>query len=250
MSLLLLPPNNKHNNKTHPIPGEGNTTPPATTTKHPTTHLTQKMSVVSELMQETATLADTPAVIPFAFQNVPEGKNPGEAISIKPITVGTWFRMRPLLAAIDKADVERLIARPKPEGDAPEDDRPTTDGTPSADALVIMQRYGELVFEIVCLGIHNRPGDMPRWFRETLQESATWRDLYVLLNAILYRLGVQSFSNSITVLKAVSPLGEEEMIALQRNKTAWTQKALSASSQPPTRPSDTATERPSPRPMP
>ena len=42
------------------------------------------MSVVSELMQETATLADTPAVIPFAFQNVPEGKNPGEAISIKP----------------------------------------------------------------------------------------------------------------------------------------------------------------------
>lgn len=239
MSLLLLPPNNKHNNKTHPIPGEGNTTSPATTTKHPTTHLTQKMSVVSELMQETATLADTPAVIPFAFQNVPEGKNPGEAISIKPITVATWFRIRPLLAAIDKADVERLIARPKPEGD-----RATTDGTPSADTLEVMQRYGELVFEIVCLGIHNRPGDMPRWFRETLRESATWRDLYVLLNAILYRLGAQSFSNSITVLKAVSPLGEEEMIALQRNKTAWTQKALSASSQPSTKPSDTATGKP------
>lgn len=209
------------------------------------------MSVRSELMQEAATLAETPVVIPFAFQNVPEGKNPGESISVKPITVGTWFRMRPLLAVIDKADLERLIAHgkpaeSKPDGDAPQAEAPAD--TIPAEALEAMQRYGELVFEIVCIGIHNRPGDMPRWFRETLRESSTWQDLYVLLNAILYRLGAQSFSNSITALKAVSPLGEEEMIALQRNKTAWMQKALSASLPPQTRPSDTPTERPSPRP--
>lgn len=201
------------------------------------------MSVQSELMQEAATLAETPVVIPFTFQGIPEGKHPGESISIRPITVGTWFRIRPLLAAIDKADIERLIARPKPDGGEPEGDADTVE-TVSVEALEAMQRYGELVFEIVCLGIHNRPGDMPRWFRETLKESSTWQDLYVLLNAILYRIGAQSFSNSITVLKAVSPLGEEEMIALQRNKTAWTQKALSASLPPPTRPSDTVTGKP------
>lgn len=201
------------------------------------------MSVQSELMQEAATLAETPVVIPFTFQGVPEGKHPGESISIRPITVATWFRIRPLLAAIDKADVERLIARPKPDGGEPEGDAGIVE-TVSVEALEAMQRYGELVFEIVCLGIHNRPGDMPRWFRETLKESSTWQDLYVLLNAILYRIGAQSFSNSITVLKAVSPLGEEEMIALQRNKTVWTQKALSASLPPPTRPSDTPTGKP------
>ena len=194
-------------------------------------------------MQEAATLAEMPVVIPFTFQGVPEGKHPGESISIRPITVATWFRIRPLLAAIDKADVERLIARPKPDGGEPEGDVDTIETVP-VEALEAMQRYGELVFEIVCLGIHNRPGDMPRWFRETLKESSTWQDLYVLLNAILYRIGAQSFSNSITVLKAVSPLGEEEMIALQRNKTAWTQKALSDSLPPPTRPSDTPTGKP------
>ena len=201
------------------------------------------MSIQSVLMQEAATLAETPAVIPFAFQGVPDGKNPGKSISIKPITVGTWFRMKPLLASIDKADIERLIARPKPDDTDPEGATDAADAI-SADALEALQKHGEVVFEIVCLGIHNRPGELPKWFREVLMKSTTQKDLYVLLNAIFFRIGTQSFSNSIIALKAVSPLGEEELIALQRNKTDWMQKAVSASLQPQTRPSDTPTNRP------
>lgn len=81
-----------------------------------------------------------------------------------------------------------------------------------------MSKYDELIFEIVCIGIHNRKGDMPEWFREALKDNCSWQDTYILLNAILFRLNTNSFSNTITLLQSVSPLGEEEIIALQENK--------------------------------
>ena len=38
----------------------------------------------------------------------------------------------------------------------------------------LMAKYDELIFEIVCLGIHNKKGDMPAWFR-----GGTERQLYM-----------------------------------------------------------------------
>lgn len=84
-----------------------------------------------------------------------------------------------------------------------------------------MAKYDELIFEIVCLGIHNKKGDMPAWFREVLKDNCTWEDLYILLNAILFRLGCNPFSRTIIALEAVSPLSEEEIIALQENNETW-----------------------------
>ena len=85
----------------------------------------------------------------------------------------------------------------------------------------LMAKYDELIFEIVCLGIHNKKGDMPAWFREVLKDNCTWEDLYILLNAILFRLGCNPFSRTIIALEAVSPLSEEEIIALQENNETW-----------------------------
>ena len=41
------------------------------------------------------------------------------------------------------------------------------------------------------------------------------------LNAILFRLGCNPFSRTIIALEAVSPLSEEEIIALQENNETW-----------------------------
>ena len=200
------------------------------------------MSILSTLMGEAATVAESPVVIPYTFDDLPEGYDPGESITIRPITVETWFRMRPYLASIAADDLQLMTA--SEQRDAP------TDGKPTTEAIEALERHGEAVFEIVLLGIHNRHGEPPAGLREAIRRNSTWGDLYVLLNAILFRLGGQAFLNSITVLKAVSPLGGEEMIALQQNAIAWKQRAASASSQPSTRPLDTPTERPSEAPWP
>lgn len=85
----------------------------------------------------------------------------------------------------------------------------------------LMAKYDDVIFEIVCLGIHNKKGNMPVWFREVLKDNCTWEDIYVLLNTILFRIGCNPFSRSIIALEAVSPLSEEEIIALQRNNETW-----------------------------
>lgn len=169
------------------------------------------MSVRQVLQIESDVVTNRPVVIPFDFKpgTIPGGKKAGDSIVITPITVRTEFRIRPLLLRIDKADMDTIIARKGVEFDS------TLSG--------LMAKYDELIFEIVCLGIHNKNGDMPAWFREVLKDNCTWEDIYVLLNAILFRIGCNPFSRTITALKAVSPLSEEEIIALQRNNGSWTQ---------------------------
>ena len=68
------------------------------------------------------------------------------------------------------------------------------------------------------------------WFREVLKDNCTWEDIYILLNAILYRIGCNPFSRTIIALEAVSPLSEVEIIALQKNSETWKKKALKAAS--------------------
>ena len=159
---------------------------------------------------EAETITEKAISIPFDFENresVPEGKNPGDCIVIKPVTVRTWFRIRPLILQIDKEDLDRMIVN---EGEA------------NADFTELMAKYDDLILDIICLGIHNKKSDPPDWFRETLADNSTWEDLRVLLNAVIYRIGFLPFYESITMLQNVSPIKTEtEIIAAHRNLTSW-----------------------------
>lgn len=172
------------------------------------------MGVIQTLYIESSNVTDMPVAIPFEFTNkesIPKGKTTGSTIVVTPITVRTWFRIKPLIAQLQRVDgLSKITAGTGKEFDA--------------SALEIMEKYDELLFEIICIGIHNKKGDMPAWFKETLKDNSTFEDLYILLNAILFRIAHNPFLNSITALKAVSPLGEEEMIALQKNQESWIKK--------------------------
>lgn len=167
------------------------------------------MSVDHFLRLEAETVTEMPVKIPFEFKNkdaVPEGKDPGDCIVIRPITVRTWFRIRPLLMQIKAEDVGRMIVKA---------------GELNDDFAELMDKYGELLMDIVCLGIHNKPSDPPAWFRDVLMDNSTWEDIRILLNAILYRIGYFPFCTSITTLQNVSPIGETEIIAAQENLQSW-----------------------------
>ena len=177
------------------------------------------MSVKQVLQIESNVVTDQPVKIPFEFTRLdllPEGKKLGDSIVITPLTVRSWFRIKPLLLYIDKQDREILTAN-----------KDTGFKNEIAD---LMAKYDEIIFEIVCLGIHNKRGNMPAWFREVLKDNCTWEDIYILLNAILFRIGCNPFSRTIIALEAVSPLSEVEIIALQKNSETWKKKALKAAS--------------------
>lgn len=177
------------------------------------------MSVKQVLQIESNVVTDQPVKIPFEFTRLdllPEGKKLGDSIVITPLTVCTWFRIKPLLLYIDKQDREILTAN-----------KDTGFNNEIAD---LMAKYDEIIFEIVCLGIHNKRGNMPDWFREVLKDNCTWEDIYILLNAILFRIGCNPFSRTITALEAVSPLSEEELIALQKNNETWKNRNRKAAS--------------------
>lgn len=72
------------------------------------------MSIKNLFQQESESVTGQPVKIPFDFTNrdsIPEGKNPGDCIVIKPITVRTWFKIRPLLLEIEKEDIDRMIVK-------------------------------------------------------------------------------------------------------------------------------------------
>ena len=177
------------------------------------------MSVKQVLQIESNVVTDQPVKIPFEFTRLdllPEGKKLGDSIVITPLTVRTWFRIKPLLLHIDKQDREILTAN-----------KDTGFNNEIAD---LMAKYDEIIFEIVCLGIHNKKGNMPAWFREVLKDNCTWEDIYILLNAILFRIGCNPFSRTITALEAVSPLDEEELIALPKNNETWKNRSRKVAS--------------------
>jgi len=164
--------------------------------------------MIKQLLQiESDTVTEKQIKIPFDFANkdsIPTGKEVGDSIVISPITVRTWFRMKPLLMSIDKEDYDKLIEN--------------QERTPDAELTKIIAKYDELFFDIICICIHNKKTDPPDWFREVLKDNCTWEDVYVLLNAIFFRIGYNPFCKSITMLtSAVSPMTEAEIIAAQKN---------------------------------
>ena len=167
------------------------------------------MSIKNLFQQESESVTGQPVKIPFDFTNrdsIPEGKNPGDCIVIKPITVRTWFKIRPLLLEIEKEDIDRMIVK---EGELPE------------EFPELMNKYGELLLDVVCLGIHNKPNNPPEWFKQVLADNSTWEDIRILFNAIIYRIGYHPFCTSITMFRNVSPLRETEIIAAQKNLQSW-----------------------------
>ena len=72
------------------------------------------MSIKNLFQQESDSVTEQPVRIPFDFSNrdsIPNGKDPGNSIVIKPITVRTWFRIRPLLLEIEKEDIDKMIVK-------------------------------------------------------------------------------------------------------------------------------------------
>lgn len=177
------------------------------------------MSVKQVLQVESNVATNQSVDIPFEFnrlERLPKGKRVGDKIVITPITVNTWFRLKPLLLLIEKKDRDILIVNKDVEF--------------SSDLAEVMAKYDELIFEMVCIGIHNKSGNMPDWFQDVLKDNCTWEDIYILLNAILFRIGCNPFSRTIIALEAVSPLSEEELIALQRNNETWKKSERKAAS--------------------
>lgn len=177
------------------------------------------MSVKQVIQLESSTVTGQPITIPFEFSDLsslPDGEHIGDSIVIQPITVRTWFRLKPLLLQIDSEDKDRMIVKEGIDYDW--------------DIEQIIGKYDKLLFEIICIGLHNNKGDMPDWYKDVLKDNCTWNDIYILLNAILFRLNYNPFFNSITLLISVSPLSEEEIIALQKNQKTWNHKAVSCSS--------------------
>ena len=61
---------------------------------------------------ESDTVTEVPVIIPFDFTNkesLPKGKDVGDKIVISPITLRTWFKLKPLLFQIEVEDFDRLI---------------------------------------------------------------------------------------------------------------------------------------------
>lgn len=168
------------------------------------------MEINNYLHLESDTVTESSIKIPFDFDvrdSIPPGKDPGDSIVISPITVRTWFKLKPLMLSIEKADFDKLVNKEDP--------------LPEAEITEVMDKHDETILDIVCLGIHNKKSDPPAWFREVLKDNCTWKDIYILLNAILFRIGYNPFCKSITIVKSVSPLTEAEIIAAQKNLESW-----------------------------
>lgn len=172
--------------------------------------------MINKLLQlESDTVSERAVNIPFDFKDktsVPKGKNIGESIIISPIKVRTWFKLKPLLMTIEKDDFDKIIEK--------------SERTPDSELTEIIMKYDDVMFDILSIGIHNKKSEPPQWFKQVLIDNCTWNDVYVLLNAIFFRIGYNPFCNSITTLKSVSPMTEQEIIAAQRNLKSWTNQAV------------------------
>lgn len=169
------------------------------------------MGLIQIFQQEADIATGQSLTLPYDFKDkrsLPKGKNIGDKIIITPITVRTWFKIKPLLLSIDKKDLTKLIKHER------------ENLTP--DCAEVMAKYDRKILDIICYGIHNKASEPPMWFRELLIDNSTWQDLAILFNAIIFRINSLSFCSTITTAVNVSPLSETEIIALERNIKSWT----------------------------
>jgi hypothetical protein len=172
--------------------------------------------VIRLLQQQSHALAGQTIEIPFEAQDtsmLPDGES-FDVIRISPPKVVTVFKITPLLARIDREDLEKI----------------TVDRQRNFDprAPVIFEKYADLILEVICHGIHNGKDTFPAHLKTFLEVNCTWEDLHVLLNAILFRMGTWHFTNSTISLRAMGLMEAEDIIALQENLDSWKEKRLSA----------------------
>ena len=136
-----------------------------------------------------------------------EGKNITE-LMVYPAKVATFLQIHNLIAKVDKEDLDKIVVSQERAYDA--------------EAPDIMAKYEGVIIDIICHGLHNRRGPYPAYMPEFIRANCTWRDLHVILNSILSRLGQMAFIESTTALTRVGP-GAAEMIALQKNLQTWRQ---------------------------
>lgn len=168
------------------------------------------MGIKHIIALESDTVSERVIRIPFEFSDtgsLPEGKKLDDYITITPLTVRSWFRIKPFLLAIDKEDLAKITSN---NGDEFQPELPE-----------IMSKYDQLIMSILSIGLHNKKSEPPGWFRDVLADNCTWEDTRILLNAILYRIGYNSFCKSIMTLKNMSPMTEAEIIAAQKNQESW-----------------------------
>jgi len=161
--------------------------------------LLKLLSLESELVTE------MPAIIPFTTDNrsmLPEDVTIDQ-IKIYPLKVATVARITPLLAEISTSDLTKITVNRK---------RAFHPAAPK-----VFERYAEKIIEVVCLGIHNKSGPYPEYMPEFLKANCTWKDLHVILNAIMFRIGTLDFLESTTQLKKVGLITGTELIAMQKN---------------------------------
>ncbi|MEG1543221.1 MAG: hypothetical protein RR382_01675, partial [Tannerellaceae bacterium] len=71
-------------------------------------------------------------------------------------------------------------------------------------------------FEIVCIGIHNKRGDMPVWFREVLKDNCTWQDF---CNEAFGYTHEQTLDSSLVLILAM--LREHGYLVNERNRSMY-----------------------------
>lgn len=131
---------------------------------------------------------------------LPEGKTI-DHITITPLKVRTVMEITPKLMLIDKDDLDKITVKKGADFD------------PSAPE--IFNKYHDLILDIICIGIRNKKGDSPAWFKEFLAGNFTWQELHIFLNAIFFRMNSKSFQSSIILAKRMSPIDDRGIIALQ-----------------------------------
>lgn len=169
------------------------------------------MSITNFLHLEADAIAENPVRIPFKWDfkdNIPPNVDLGDELIINPITVQTWFRIKPLIMDIERNDFDNLIQKP-------------VSSIPDIELINLIGKYDTTLLQIIFLGLHNQPGELEDWKKKALADNCTWSDIFILANAVLFRIGQQSFRKSITVLQNVSPLTEPEIIAAQSNLESW-----------------------------
>jgi hypothetical protein len=129
-----------------------------------------------------------------------------EQITIYPLKVGTVMRISPLCREIPEKDLEKLSA--------------SKDVAFHPEAPALMEKYSGVIVKIICHGIHNKKGKYPGYMERFLQMNFTFQDLHVLLNAVLFRMGTISFTDS-TIATQKMGLESMEIIAMQQNLKTW-----------------------------
>lgn len=174
-----------------------------------------KLAVHRAVEDQIDAILEKPFVIDFEIEHrwmVPFWKwRKMKKITIRPMTVETYFKILPLVVQFEDDDLGKI----------------TEARTTTPDVVKVMKKYSELVVNIVFIGLWNRPGMMPRWFRKFLMSNCTMEDYHIFLSAILYRMGVRSFYQSIMLEKRMSPMEQKEIIALQKNVETYLTLTLS-----------------------